>query len=302
MSHSHFKYPVPKLTVMVDYGESPFLWMAEGPEDGIVGLNICSGIEWCETYPLSKGLWHHFALWATTFDFTEFYSELFDDTHWDWPAFHARGLYLTHLLKLEVGDSYKVVYAKPFEDPNEAIESYREVMADGSLIEVTPQSATDPVRHCFFSHIISGGQTGADRAALDFAIKNRYTHGGWAPRGRKAEDGRIPAKYQLSELDSGGYRQRTRRNVEDSGGTLIINIGVLDGGSLQTKQFAESSVKPLLVVQLDNGVSESTVSAVRNWLTTNEIKRLNIAGPRESKRPGIQRATSDLLMAIKGSV
>lgn len=98
---------------------------------------------------------------------------------------------------------------------------------------------------------ISGGQTGADRAALDFAIEHGYQHGGWAPRGREAEDGTIPLKYQLTELTDGGYRQRNKRNVADSDGTLIVNTGVLDGGTLATQVFAQKQNKPYFLAQAD---------------------------------------------------
>src|SRR4051812_7121882 len=104
-------------------------------------------------------------------------------------------------------------------------------------------------------HVVSGGQAGADRAALDFAMEHGYTHGGWAPHARIAEDGPIPSKYQLTELPAGGYRQRTRRNVEDSDGTLIVNLGELEGGTLATRDFALRLGKPHLVVQLDAGIT-----------------------------------------------
>ena len=143
--------------------------------------------------------------------------------------------------------------------------------------------------------IVSGGQTGADRAALDFAIEHGFDHGGWCPQGRPAENGLIPKKYLLQELPGGGYRQRTKQNVIDSDGTLILNYGELDGGSLETLRFAEKLNKPYLVVQLENGISEKKTDAVRNWLQKTPINVLNIAGPRESKRPGIYRLAYELL-------
>lgn len=155
---------------------------------------------------------------------------------------------------------------------------------------------TEPARFC--QRIVSGGQTGADRAALDFAIANGYTHGGWAPSERKAEDGVIPLKYQLTELPDGGYRQRTRRNVEDGDGTLIVNLGELDGGTLATRQFAETLGKPCLVLQLDEGVSADIVQGAVRWLYEERISKLNVAGPRESKRPGVYGVTVELLTAM----
>jgi hypothetical protein len=153
----------------------------------------------------------------------------------------------------------------------------------------------------FCQRIISGGQTGADRAALDFAMWNHYNHGGWAPQGREAEDGVIPLKYQLTELAEGGYRQRTRRNVEDSDGTLIVNLGELEGGTLATQVFAQKLHKPHLVVQLDVCSFAETVNGAVDWLRQHNIKTLNIAGPRERKRPGIYRLTRILLEAIEAA-
>lgn len=138
--------------------------------------------------------------------------------------------------------------------------------------------------------IISGGQTGADRAALDWAIRHGIEHGGWCPHDRSAEDGLIPERYQLKPLADGGYRQRTRRNVVDSDGTLIFNLGSLDGGSLATRIFAEKLGKPHRAIQLDEDLQNLNLQ-IADWLVENNIREINIAGPRESKRPGIYMAT-----------
>ena len=86
--------------------------------------------------------------------------------------------------------------------------------------------------------IISGGQTGADRAALDFAIDKGIPHGGWVPIGRLAEDGQIPDRYHLSEMNTKSYPKRTEQNVKDSDGTLIISHGLISGGSRYTLDMA----------------------------------------------------------------
>lgn len=151
---------------------------------------------------------------------------------------------------------------------------------------------------CFCKRIVSGGQTGVDRGALDFAIKHRYPHGGWAPAGRKAEDGCIPRKYQLTELPAAGYIKRTRRNVEDSDGTLIVTLGDLEGGTLATRKFAERQAKPCLTVQLDAVETAEAARNILDWLRTHTIETLNVAGPRESKCPGIQQKTMALLEAV----
>lgn len=142
--------------------------------------------------------------------------------------------------------------------------------------------AIDPV-----VKIVSGGQAGVDRAALDWAIMRGLPHGGWCPKGRTAEDGVIDSRYALKETESAGYRQRTRQNVVDSDGTLILNIGELSDGTLATQRFAERFGKPCLVVQLESGVEG--IRQAREWLRAHRIATLNVAGPRESKRPGIYR-------------
>ena len=143
--------------------------------------------------------------------------------------------------------------------------------------------------------IISGGQTGVDRAALDSAIALRIPHGGWCPAGRKAEDGRLDDRYRLVELDSNEYADRTRKNVEDSDGTLVLNRGALEGGTALTVTFAENAGRPVMVVDLDNPPQQQEI---RNWFSANKIKRCNVAGPRESKQPGIYRQAYAYLYSL----
>jgi predicted Rossmann-fold nucleotide-binding protein len=132
--------------------------------------------------------------------------------------------------------------------------------------------------------IVSGGQTGVDRAGLDAAMEAGIPAGGWCPEGRLAEDGRIPGRYPVTELESSEYGARTERNVVDSDATLVLNIGQLSEGTLLTVQLARRHGKPVLVVQLENDPDPSTVSS---WIGTHEVRVLNVAGPRESKRPGV---------------
>ena len=136
----------------------------------------------------------------------------------------------------------------------------------------------------FLHRIVSGGQTGVDRAALDAAIRHGIPHGGWCPRDRLAEDGKVPARYALQETGSWDYAERTERNVVDSDGTLILNTGPLAGGTLLTREFAEEHHRPWRVVDLEDEVD---CEGIRDWLRKFTIRVLNIAGPRESKRPGI---------------
>lgn len=147
----------------------------------------------------------------------------------------------------------------------------------------------------FLKKIVSGGQTGADRAGLDWAIHHGIPHGGWCPQGRIAEDGVLDFKYHLVEVPHGSYRQRTKRNVMDSDGTLILNLGDLDGGTLATANFARHLKRHSLVLQLDQEIRDSDIDAVWQWIIEHEISELNVAGPRESKRPGIYGKAITLL-------
>jgi len=143
--------------------------------------------------------------------------------------------------------------------------------------------------------IVSGGQTGADRAALDFAIAHGIEHGGWCPLRRRAEDGPLDAKYRLVETEREGYRARTVRNVRDSDATLILNLGDLEGGSLETMRIAQRRGKPVRAVQLDATPTDAELNELREWLRANAVARLNVAGPRESKRPGVYEAACAML-------
>ncbi|ABW68524.1 putative molybdenum carrier protein [Desulfosudis oleivorans] len=145
------------------------------------------------------------------------------------------------------------------------------------------------MRMASLKKIISGGQTGADRAGLDAAMDAGIEYGGWLPKGRKAEDGIVPARYtKLQELSRGGYPKRTEQNVIDSDGTIIFTFGRLTGGSDLTRQLAEKHGRPWLHIDLTR--IADPVTEIQDWLRTNKIKVLNIAGSRESKSPGIYRA------------
>ena len=145
---------------------------------------------------------------------------------------------------------------------------------------------------------ISGGQTGADRAALDFAIKMDLLHGGWIPKGRLAEDGPLPPEYHLKEMRTRIYAKRTEKNVVDSDGTLIVSHGKLTGGSQYTMDMAILHEKPWLHIDLtEQSVLEAAQKAI-DWVLSNQIETLNVAGPRESKDPKIYRAVFELLETV----
>jgi hypothetical protein len=131
--------------------------------------------------------------------------------------------------------------------------------------------------------IMSGGQTGVDRAALEWALANGVPHGGWCPKGRKAEDGIIPVQFQLKETGSQNYSMRTRRNVQDSGGTVIFSKGLeLSGGTKETAEFAEKIGKPLLHLVSSLKV-EAAATQLDAFLKEHGIVVLNVAGPKFSE-------------------
>ena len=157
--------------------------------------------------------------------------------------------------------------------------------------------------------IVSGGQTGVDRAALDTALAFGISYGGWCPKGRRAEDGPIPARYKLRETAGAGYGERTRLNVRDSDGTLILVQGsaevAIAGGTRLTIDVAEEIGRPALVIDLAAESVQTGVAAARAWRAANGGCILNVAGPRESEAPGIAAAAASflahLLRAGKGA-
>lgn len=146
--------------------------------------------------------------------------------------------------------------------------------------------------------IVSGGQTGVDRGALDAALALGFPCGGWCPRGRRAEDGRIPDIYPLTETDSARYIRRTRRNVEESDGTLIITRGAPTGGTAATVAHARRVGKPCRVEDLDRVAPEAAAAAIADWIEAEGIGTLNVAGPRGSAFPAIAGDARELLTAV----
>ena len=147
------------------------------------------------------------------------------------------------------------------------------------------------------ARIVSGGQTGVDRAALDVAIALGIQHGGWCPAGRLSEDGSIPSRYQLDEMDATDYPARTEQNVVDSDATLILYEGRLKGGTLLTRRICQRLDKPHLCLRFD----DSQAREVSRWLAELKPQTLNIAGPRESTSPGIFDRSMQFLLAVLAS-
>jgi hypothetical protein len=142
--------------------------------------------------------------------------------------------------------------------------------------------------------LVSGGQTGVDRAALDAALDLGIACGGWCPRGRRAEDGRIPDRYPLAETPTGRYPQRTEWNVREADGTLVLTRGAPRGGTALTIALARRIGRPCLVLDLGDRAEARTI---REWIAAAGIRVLNVAGPRESEAPGIHGDAHRLLLA-----
>lgn len=134
--------------------------------------------------------------------------------------------------------------------------------------------------------VVSGGQTGVDRAALDAAMGAGIPVGGWCPRHRRAEDGPIPERYPLKETASAEYEQRTSWNVRDSDGTLILTGGNPTGGTALTIEEARRRGKPFLVTS----PTTDNVRGAANWIARERVRTLNVAGPRASTEPGVNEA------------
>ena len=144
-------------------------------------------------------------------------------------------------------------------------------------------------------HVVSGGQAGVDRAALDAASELGVPCGGWCPKGRKAEDGPIEPRYPLKDTPTDDYAQRTEWNVRDSDGTLVVARGAPTGGTAQTIAFASCLKKPCLVVDLENLIDPQ---GVLEWAAAFGVSTLNVAGPRESKSPGIYQQAVPFMRAV----
>ena len=144
--------------------------------------------------------------------------------------------------------------------------------------------------------LISGGQTGADRAALDVAISLGLDYGGALPKGRLTEEGPLDLKYdRMTEMKSGGYAARTEKNVKDSDGTIIFTVGKLTRGSALTVRKCKKHGKPYLHINLEQWPKEKTIEVVQKWIDRNKPQVINIAGSRESKTPGIYENVFQIL-------
>jgi len=150
--------------------------------------------------------------------------------------------------------------------------------------------------------IVSGGQTGVDRGALAAALSGDAPCGGWCPEGRVAEDGVIPARFPLQELQGGTYRDRTLKNVLDSDGTLIIFNGTLAGGSKLTENFCEQKNKPYFLIDATESSIRYSIKQLTSFLKDKKILTLNVAGPRASNWGNGEEHTYSLITELLKSV
>ena len=146
--------------------------------------------------------------------------------------------------------------------------------------------------------IISGGQTGVDRGALDAALDLGVECGGWCPAGRLAEDGIIPERYPVIELEDGGYADRTAQNVADSDATLIISNGEPIGGTRETMERCIEKGKPYLIINCREVSTAEAKGKTLKFLQSQHIRRLNVAGPRASQWPEGHALTYQIISAI----
>ena len=156
----------------------------------------------------------------------------------------------------------------------------------------------DIMTQALFGKIVSGGQTGADQGALDAALELSHPCGGWCPKGRASEAGTIPEKYPLHEHASEVPAARTEANVIDSDGTLIVTHGRPEGGTALTVECARRHSKPFFLLDLAGSPQVGQIVKIRQWGHLYQVFTLNVAGPRESKAPGMQLAVRDIVRKL----
>jgi hypothetical protein len=143
--------------------------------------------------------------------------------------------------------------------------------------------------------IISGGQTGADRAGLDVAIARGLPHGGWRPKGQKAGNGPLPGRFRLTETRNTSYLIRAEHNVAESDATVIFTLGILSGGSQRLVDYAGRHRRPYLHLQLAEGSEQQAAQSLASFVRLRRVARLNVAGSSEIKEPGVHALAGKVL-------
>ncbi len=145
------------------------------------------------------------------------------------------------------------------------------------------------------TRIVSGGQTGVDRGALDAALESGFQCGGWCPEGRQAEDNPIPARYPLTEIAGGGYAERTLKNVLASDASAILYFRKIEGGTQQTMVHCIEHGKPHETIDAGSTSPEEGAARLAAFIAANNVAVLNVAGPRASKWPGARDYAYELV-------
>jgi hypothetical protein len=146
--------------------------------------------------------------------------------------------------------------------------------------------------------IVSGGQTGVDRGALDAALTHGVACGGWCPKGRRSEDGVIPEKYALRETPGADYEERTRWNVRDSDGTVIVYFGVLAGGTEYTRRCCIDLARPHLLINGAQVAVEDAACRIGNFMEELPGAVVNVAGPRAGEEARAYQYTLSVISHV----
>jgi hypothetical protein len=283
-------------TIMADIG-GVYAWL-RFPEEMHAPLGLhCGDVHsgWFGEHRIAAETEQALAAWQARFEV----AIAAGDPAFAWQAFHADGVALAVRVKQDLRTRAHVIYQKPLQDPRHRADERQEVSLEGSLQRLPNRAQADPLPlRVLVRRIVSGGEAGVDRAALDWAIDHRVDHGGWCPRGRRAEDGPIDLRYALRETESASTADRARRNVRESDATLILNAGPLEGATLLIQRLAAAAGRPCMVAQLDGNDRPRELRRVLQWLGSDAWLTLNVAGPRAQQRAGIHQMAYRMLKQL----
>lgn len=282
-------------TIMADTG-GVYAWLRFADETQSALGAVCGDVQdgWSGEHRIEPETEAQLAAWQARFEA----GVAAGARAFDWAAFHADGLALALRVKRDLRTRAQVVYQKPVQDLLHRADERREVSLDGTAVRLPNRAQADPMPlRVLVRRILSGGEAGVERAALDWAIDHRVAHGGWCSRGRLADDGPLDARYRLTETASLSDADRTRHNVRESDATLIINVGALEGRALLAQRLAAAAGKPYCVAQLERHRPRE-LRRVLEWLGGDALLNLHVAGPRDGTRPGIHALAYEMLMQL----